>query len=152
MAGVYAERLAQRGFVTLAFDFRHWGASEGQTRQLDSPARKIRDIANAVALEQREVMTIMRDLTDTVGLITGGSRGIGRAVALALAEAGADIAVNYHSRENEAEQVCSQVERHRRRCLTVRATVPVAGGKPIHLTSGGLEGRCLMTGRRTTQQ
>jgi uncharacterized protein len=52
MAGLYAQRLAQRGFVTLAFDFRHWGASEGHPRQWESPERKIRDIANAVAFLQ----------------------------------------------------------------------------------------------------
>jgi fermentation-respiration switch protein FrsA (DUF1100 family) len=52
MAGLYAERLAERGFVTLAFDFRHWGASEGQPRQYESPERKIRDIQNAAAFLQ----------------------------------------------------------------------------------------------------
>jgi fermentation-respiration switch protein FrsA (DUF1100 family) len=52
MAGLYAERLAQRGFVTLAFDFRHWGASEGHPRQFESPERKIRDLANAAAFLQ----------------------------------------------------------------------------------------------------
>jgi 3-oxoacyl-[acyl-carrier protein] reductase len=67
-----------------------------------------------------------RDLTGKVALITGGSRGIGRAVALALAAAGADIAVNYHNREREAERVCSQVESYGRRCVTVRANVAVA--------------------------
>src|SRR5262245_14202956 len=44
MASLYAQRLARLGFVTLAFDFRHWGASEGQPRQYESPERKIRDI------------------------------------------------------------------------------------------------------------
>jgi len=47
MAGLYAERLAERGFVALAFDFRNWGASEGNPRQYESPERKLRDIANA---------------------------------------------------------------------------------------------------------
>ncbi len=71
-------------------------------------------------------MANMRDLTGRVALVTGGDRGIGRAAALALAEAGADIAVNYHTRESEAADVCSQVESHGRRCVTVRADVAVA--------------------------
>ena len=71
-------------------------------------------------------MANIRDLTGQVALVTGGDRGIGRAVALALAEAGADVAVNYHNRESEAEGVCSQVESYGRRCVIVRADVAVA--------------------------
>ncbi|HVO85211.1 MAG TPA: SDR family NAD(P)-dependent oxidoreductase [Syntrophobacteria bacterium] len=71
-------------------------------------------------------MTTLHDLTGKVALITGGSRGIGRAAALALAEAGANIAVNYQNRAREAEQVRSRVESYGRRCVTVRANVAVA--------------------------
>jgi uncharacterized protein len=48
MAGLYAEQLAKNGFVTLAFDFRNFGESEGQPRQFESPALKIKDLQNAV--------------------------------------------------------------------------------------------------------
>ncbi len=72
------------------------------------------------------MMANTHDLAGRVALITGGNRGIGRAVVRALAEAGADIALNYHSRESEADQVRSLVESYGRRCVTVRADVSVA--------------------------
>ncbi|MEU7640645.1 MULTISPECIES: 3-oxoacyl-ACP reductase family protein [unclassified Streptomyces] len=50
-----------------------------------------------------------------VGLVTGGSRGIGRAVAVRLAEEGCDIALNYRSATAEAEQVAEQIAKLGRR-------------------------------------
>jgi 3-oxoacyl-[acyl-carrier protein] reductase len=65
----------------------------------------------------------MSTLLGQVALVTGASRGIGRAIAVALAQAGADIAANYQTRESEARETCSQVAQTGRRCLTVRADV-----------------------------
>ncbi|MEM7797894.1 MAG: alpha/beta fold hydrolase [Chloroflexota bacterium] len=48
MAGLYAAKLAQEGFITLAFDFRNFGESEGEPRFYESPKLKIVDIQNAV--------------------------------------------------------------------------------------------------------
>ncbi len=64
-----------------------------------------------------------RNLTGKVALVTGGSRGIGRQIALALAWQGADIAVNYFRSEHEANKVLSEVEKCGSQCITVRADV-----------------------------
>jgi len=66
------------------------------------------------------------ELGGKVALVTGANRGIGRAIALALAKAGADVAVNYHTHADEARAVCSEIERIGRRALAVQADVAIA--------------------------
>ena len=66
-------------------------------------------------------MTI--SLTGRVALVTGASRGIGAAIARALAEAGADIAINYRDRATEAESVAAQITAIGRRSITLAADV-----------------------------
>ncbi len=63
------------------------------------------------------------ELIGRTALVTGASRGIGRATALALAKAGADVAVNFLSREADAQEVCSEIKAIGRRALAVKADV-----------------------------
>ena len=65
-------------------------------------------------------------LTGKVALVSGASRGLGRAIAVALAREGADIVVNYRSRRDEAEQVTQTVTEMGRKTLAVQADVSVA--------------------------
>jgi uncharacterized protein len=52
MPGLYAQKLADRGFAAFAFDFRSWGESGGKLRSFESPTVKIADIKNAVSFLQ----------------------------------------------------------------------------------------------------
>jgi glucose 1-dehydrogenase len=56
-------------------------------------------------------------------LVTGASSGIGRAIALALGQAGADVVVNYVAGEDKAEEVCREIREFGVRALAVRADV-----------------------------
>jgi glucose 1-dehydrogenase len=60
-------------------------------------------------------------------LVTGASRGIGRGIAVALAQAGADVAINFRSHADEAEEVAAQVRAAGRRALLLRADVADQG-------------------------
>jgi len=68
----------------------------------------------------------MNDLKNRVALVTGGSRGIGAAVALALVKAGADVAVNYRKRADAANAVCGEITGTERKAIAVQADVSVA--------------------------
>jgi NAD(P)-dependent dehydrogenase (short-subunit alcohol dehydrogenase family) len=64
-------------------------------------------------------------LNGRVALVTGASRGIGAATAIALAHAGADVVVNYREREAAATDVVSRIDELGRRSLAVRADVTI---------------------------
>lgn len=65
----------------------------------------------------------MFDLNGKKALVTGGSRGIGRGIVLALAKQGADVVVNYRSNQEEAEKVVAEVKQMGREVFAVQADV-----------------------------
>lgn len=65
------------------------------------------------------------DLTGRLALVTGASKGIGQATAIALARAGADVVINYKSNPAGAEATRQQVAALGRRALAVQADVSV---------------------------
>jgi 3-oxoacyl-[acyl-carrier protein] reductase len=69
---------------------------------------------------------MMNELGGNIALVSGSSRGIGRAIALALAKAGADVVVNYRTHDSEGTQVSQQIEELGRRSLAIRADVSIA--------------------------
>jgi 3-oxoacyl-[acyl-carrier protein] reductase len=71
-------------------------------------------------------MALYPDLSGKVALVTGGGRGIGKAIALVLAEAGADVGVNYRARADAAEATAAEIRKLGRRSAVVQADVSVA--------------------------
>jgi 3-oxoacyl-[acyl-carrier protein] reductase len=62
----------------------------------------------------------MFDLSGKTALVTGGSRGLGRAIALAFAAQGADVAVNYRGNAGAADDVAGKVTAGGRRAVTIQ--------------------------------
>lgn len=90
--------------------------------------------ATATAKNRR---TDMGRLTDKTALVTGSSRGMGRAAAVRLAREGALVAVHYTSNQEAAEQTVIEIEKDGGRAFTVRAELGVPGD--VHTLFLGLE-------------
>src|SRR5436309_12561567 len=78
------------------------------------------------ATNRTSIMAIKLDLTGHIALVTGASRGIGAAIAIALAEAGAAVAVNYRERADEAETVVAKIRDMGGRAIATAADVSQA--------------------------
>lgn len=75
-------------------------------------------------------------------MITGGSRGIGKAMALAMAKAGADVAIIYNGNKEAAEKVCEEIRSMGRQAEAFRCDVGnfEDAGKTVRAVSKGLGG------------
>src|SRR5262245_40589663 len=88
-------------------------------------------------------------------LVTGGNSGLGEAMALTFADAGADVAINYISQEPVAKQLVETIKAKGRRALAIKANVAVEqevldmfgemdqalGGIDILLDNAGIDGK-----------
>ena len=85
-------------------------------------------------------MTIKPDLNGHTALVTGASRGIGAAIAMALAEAGAAVAVNYRERADQADAVVAKIREFGGHATAIAADVSQAAAvaKMVDLASSAL--------------
>ena len=83
---------------------------------------------------------LSEDLTGRVALVTGGSRGIGRAACLALAARGAAVLVHYHASQAAADEVVAAIQAQGRRAAAVGADLlaPDAGARLVAAASDRL--------------
>src|SRR5271168_5377205 len=76
----------------------------------------------------------MNTLSGRVALVTGASRGIGKAIAIALAEAGADVAVNYCVQAEAAKTLRPTIRAAGRKCIAIQGDVSISA-EVEHLVS-----------------
>jgi 3-oxoacyl-[acyl-carrier protein] reductase len=82
----------------------------------------------------------MFDLTGKSALVTGGSRGIGKAISLALAGQGAAVAVNYVSNKEAADEVVAEITKNGGRAIVLQGDVADDGARLVTETKEQLDG------------
>lgn len=114
-AGLYAERLAAEGFVTLAFDASHQGASGGLPRYLDDPMRRVGDIYSAVDY-LTSLDYVDADRIGALGICAGSGTAIKavsterriKAVAtISAVDVGAAIRKGWDGKASESDQIAT---------------------------------------------
>ena len=134
-AGVYAQKLAEQGFVTLAFDASHQGASGGMPRFLDDPMRRVADIYSAV-----DYLTSLRYVDSNrigaLGICAGSGTAIKavsmdrriRAVATVSAvDVGAATRLGWDGKATPAEQLATL------EAVAKQRTAEAAGAAPVYV-------------------
>jgi 3-oxoacyl-[acyl-carrier protein] reductase len=89
----------------------------------NSDARASLEILTMTSVEDKTEIAPEQFLTGKVAIVTGGTRGIGRAIAMDLACHGADVAINYRRSAQEAEDFLNELSSIDRRGLAIQADV-----------------------------
>jgi 3-oxoacyl-[acyl-carrier protein] reductase len=97
-----------------------------EVKAVNQNGKTVMDGEGAVMMLERKQRSADGVLSERVALVTGGSRGIGAGIALALGQAGAAVAVNYRQSEQQAEQVCLQIREAGGRAIAVQGDVAEA--------------------------
>ncbi len=91
--------------------------------QYNNPLADKESFTIEVAYVTAKKLPFKKELSGKTALVTGASRGIGKAIALELARQGADIIINYHKNEKEAMEVVKEIEALGRKTIALRADV-----------------------------
>ncbi len=133
-AGLYAQKLADRGFVTLAFDASHQGASGGEPRFLDDPMRRTADIYSAV--DYLTTLTFVdNDRIGALGICassgaaikaTSTERRIKAVATVSAVDVGAATRKGWDGKASEADQIANL------EAVAAQRTAEAAGTDPVY--------------------
>jgi uncharacterized protein len=145
VVGNYADRLANRGFVTLAFDHRNFGDSEGEPRQHEDQAGKLVDLRDAVSfLSSRP--EVDRDRIAVVGVCLGGSYAVRAAAFDPRVRAVAGVGGAYNSPVRIAEAMGTSGLRGRLLDVVTNLEHEAQTGEVAYIPAVSDEGPAAMAG------
>ena len=145
VVGNYADRLAAAGFVTLAFDHRNFGDSEGSPRQHEDSAGKLADLRGAVGfLGERPEVDAER--IGLVGICLGGSYVVRAAAFDPRVRAVAGVGGCYNSPHRMRDRVGPDAFRERLVGLVANLAREAAGGEVAYIAAVGTDGPVAMAG------
>jgi len=134
-AGVYAQRLAEQGFVTLAFDASHQGASGGMPRFLDDPMKRVGDIYSAVDY-LTSLPYVDAERIGALGICAGSGAAVKAASTerrikaigtVSAVDVGAAFRKGWDGKSPESDQIATL------EAVAKQRTAEAAGGAPVYV-------------------
>jgi fermentation-respiration switch protein FrsA (DUF1100 family) len=145
VVGNYASRLADAGYVTLAFDHRNFGDSEGEPRQHEDPSGKLADLRDGVTyLTTRP--EVDADRIGIVGVCLGGGYAVRAAAFDPRLRAGAGIGGAYNSPHRLRDRLGADGFRELLGGAVENLAREALGGETAYLPAVSLDGPALMPG------